>query len=303
MKNSNYFQETGKFLFELHQEILNKIINTLNYEDSYILNYLNKDFNRKYTKKYLKSISSYIYPHGHFLTYFDKECTKIWTSTNYRNGVKHGLYKQYYKDKGNALKLKVTVNYNEDDMEGEFYYYSNNGNIKAILNYKDNKLNGISKYFQDKILWRTKDWTDGIIINETVYYKTGIIETIITYKNGETFSIQDNYNCGNIESVTYLKDKNRICRKKFYLNGNLMWIENLNNNKYEGEHKIFYENGNIQVFETFIDDKIEGTSITYLDDGNVESIVNFKNAKIHGKFTRFFNGKEYSMYFENGIKV
>lgn len=164
---------------------------------------------------------------------------------NYKNGVLKGTSKVYYEngqikeqcnndnnssricsiyDENKMLKIKYKISNNKEEYTKIFNYYDN-GIVKEILQYQNNKLNGISySYYPNKKIEREisfkNDIQDGIA---KVYYENGSLRQETTYQKGK------------IEGLN----------KSYYKNGKVQVEGNFKNNKADGPAKFYYENGKL----------------------------------------------------------
>jgi antitoxin component YwqK of YwqJK toxin-antitoxin module len=188
--NTSYYTNK-KSLNRLPDDILNKIVNISNYEDSKNINNLDRDFNSRYPKSYLQTISSFvkpIEPHGTIRTYYDVNKTKIKEIIEYRNGVKHGEYLKYHKlENGDTrINLKVITNYNKDKLEGRYFEYFKNGQLFEDSFYKNGKKEGTSTHYWQNGNFTVTNYTQGKMNGEEIRYnKNGIILNRELYRNGK----------------------------------------------------------------------------------------------------------------------
>ena len=129
---------------------------------------------------------------------------------NYKNGVLQGISKEYYEngqikeqcnndnntsrickiyDENNVFKIQYKINNNKEEYVKLFKYYDN-GIIKEILQYQNNKLNGISySYYPNKKIEREisfkNDKQDGIA---KFYYENGKLNFTLINKRGKPIS-------------------------------------------------------------------------------------------------------------------
>jgi antitoxin component YwqK of YwqJK toxin-antitoxin module len=237
--NTSYYRNK-KGLNELPNDILNKIINVSNYEDSININYLDRDLNSRYPKSYLQSISKVKEPHGIIRTYYDNKKTQLNEVINYRNGVKHGKYLKYYKLKNRKSKLilEQDVNYKDGKLDGENLSYYDNGQLESFSLYKENREIYNIAYDEsgDKICKRiyTDDYYDSIVID---YTEMDDDEILITSKK-DNYTKEETWKHGKLslnidekiingvrhEKITKYYPNGTIKEENNYLNGVLVHI-------------------------------------------------------------------------------
>ncbi len=169
----------------------------------------------------------------------------VYITTFYEQGHQKGISKEFYEngnlkeqcehknnnsrtcsryDENKLLRVQYKILNNKEEYT-KAYDYHDNGIIKEILQYQNNKLNGISySYYPNKKIEREisfkNDKQDGIA---KVYDENGSLILETTYKNGK------------IEGLN----------KSYYKNGNVQVEGNFKNNKADGPAKFYYENGKL----------------------------------------------------------
>ena len=118
-----------------------------------------------------------------------------------------GKIKSYHEN-GN---LKAEINYKNGKAEGLAKAYYPNGNLESEGNYKDDKLEGLKK----------------------VYYENGNLQAEINYKNGKAEGLA----------------------RAYYENGNLQEEVNFKDGKEEGVAKVYHENGSLKSEINYKDGK------------------------------------------------
>ena len=72
-------------------------------------------------------------------------------------------------------------------------------------------------------------------------------------------------------------------RKHFYNNGQLQWLELLNDEIPEGEQKTWYENGQPCLREFHRNGKVEGIRQIKYDNGNIDTMAQYRNGQLEGE--------------------
>ena len=113
--------------------------------------------------------------------YFDNGVTKR-TSIYNRNLLKHGIYKEYYKE-GN---LKAKIPFVQGRKQGVAKIYFKNGNVSISISYVDNNYNGTIKiYYESGELKIAADYLDNVLHGKAdIYSKDGTIVKTQTFQNG-----------------------------------------------------------------------------------------------------------------------
>ncbi len=109
----------------------------------------------------------------------------------FKNGERDGLTEQFYSDNG---KLRISVNYKNGVLHGEYKQFYENGNIYAETYYNEGVINGNFKdYYENGVLRFAGEYKNGLQDGTWKYYtENKILKSIIEYQNGE-FIEQQNF--------------------------------------------------------------------------------------------------------------
>ena len=145
-------------------------------------------------------------------------------NANFKAGERDGLTEQFYNDTG---KLRVSANYKNGVLEGEFKAYYPNGNLQGEVNYVNGEMNGdFKEYHENKKIRLSGSYKNSLQEGEwKSYLEDGTLESIINYKDGELHGIKEDY----------------------YKNGNVWTRQEFKNNDLDGVYEVYYENGNLQL--------------------------------------------------------
>lgn len=145
-------------------------------------------------------------------------------SGTFKDGERDGLTEQFYNDTG---KLRVSANYKNGVLEGEFKAYYPNGNLQGEVNYVNGEMNGeFKEYHENKKIRLSGSYKNSLQEGEwKSYLEDGTLESIINYKAGELHGIKEDY----------------------YKNGNVWTRQEFKNNDLDGVYEVYYENGNPQL--------------------------------------------------------
>jgi antitoxin component YwqK of YwqJK toxin-antitoxin module len=155
--------------------------------------------------------------------------------------------------------------------EGKWLVYHENGNLYYESEFKNGKLNGLSKiYFENG---QEK---------EEAFYKDDIAEGLgkMFYENGKLLK----------EYTIVGNEYSDICIE-YYSNGNRKIESNYLNGKLHGVFKTYFENGNIKEQRNYVNHKLEGPVVFYNENG-IKTAEYFLTDDLK-------NGK-YKKYYENG---
>ena len=145
-------------------------------------------------------------------------------NANFKDGERDGVTEQFYNDTG---KLRVSANYKNGVLEGEFKAYYPNGNLQGEVNYVNGEMNGdFKEYHENKKIRLSGSYKNSLQEGEWKFYlEDGTLESIINYKDGELHGIKEDY----------------------YKNGNVWTRQEFKNNDLDGVYEVYYENGNLQL--------------------------------------------------------
>ena len=145
-------------------------------------------------------------------------------SGTFKDGERDGLTEQFYNDTG---KLRVSANYKNGVLDGEFKAYYPNGNLQGEVIYKNGEMNGEYKeYNENKSIRLSGNYKNNLQDGEwKSYLEDGTLESIINYKAGELHGLKEDY----------------------YKNGNVWIRQEFKNNDLDGVYEVYYENGNPQL--------------------------------------------------------
>ena len=143
---------------------------------------------------------------------------------NFKEGERDGLTEQFYSDTG---KLRVSGNYKNGVLDGEFKAYYPNGNLQREVIYKNGEMNGEYKeYNENKSIRLFGNYKNNLQDGEwKSYLEDGTLESIVNYKDGELNGLKEDY----------------------YKNGNVWIRQEFKNNDLDGVYEVYYENGNPQL--------------------------------------------------------
>ena len=108
---------------------------------------------------------------------------------NYKNGIKEGLYVEYYKNG----QVELLGKYNDGNMNGEFEKYYENGQLESRENYKNGIKEGLYvEYYKNGQVELLGKYSDGNMNGVfEKYYENGQLESRISYKNDRLYYIYD----------------------------------------------------------------------------------------------------------------
>lgn len=173
----------------------------------------------------------------------------------------HGLPLMFPKDVVSAITADplepIEYEY-EDEVEepvipptekpetGEHEEYYPSGELKAVRNYKDGKLDGISRdYFKNGQLQLEQNFREGKADGNTLgYYRDGSLRSDNYYRNGKAWRIESYYRNGDLK-VEFLFEGDKEIRKGYYTGGRPMYVDTYVNHKLINA-KSYDKDGNLR---------------------------------------------------------
>jgi antitoxin component YwqK of YwqJK toxin-antitoxin module len=235
---------------------------------------------------------------------------------SYKNGLQHGISKDYY---GNGNKSKET-NFKYNKKRGKQTFWHKNGNIKQIINWKDGQKHG-----KETTWWRKNNtkkqvinWRDGQKVGlETKWSRKGKEKYQKSHKateqkqklNTDSYGVMYALNpkrlytgqdttlhpSGKKLAITNYKDglKDGIFTR-YSETGSVKEKTNYKKGKKHGAYESWYDNGNKMRVATYMDGKLHGLLTNWHSHDPIKSIeTNYENGKKHGLETSWY---------ENGAK-
>jgi antitoxin component YwqK of YwqJK toxin-antitoxin module len=150
-------------------------------------------------------------------------------------------------------QVSSMVLYNDSNKMGDHTYYYPSGNIKCIQEWKNGKLNGFERYYNNatNILVKFIEYKDNVRVNEEIIYNkhgTNVFRKL--HLNDHIYKMTFNYNEYKIIEGTFVNNKLHGTLIVTYLNpNNLLYIKY---NKY-----IYnYDNGVLKSVNTYFDNNL-----------------------------------------------
>lgn len=144
-------------------------------------------------------------------------------------------------------------NFTNDTLDGISVVYANGGHAKWVATYRNGKLNGVKKLYNQE---NFKIQEEGNYVNNL---REGI--TYWYFLEGEK-SIQYTYKNGLLEGKM----------KTFYRNGNINSEGTYKNNELEGDYFEYYEDGKPKNIGKYVKGKKEGLWKEYDENGKVKQV-------------------------------
>lgn len=206
-----------------------------------------------FTYSYKGDIKSYHkeYYEGEVIIYDENQ--EIGAIINYKNGIKHGLSKLFYRNK------IVHEPYINGKLDGDYKEYNRLKRLTLLEQYKNGKSHGIYKKF----------------------YDNGNLEYFHQNKNGIPYGVHEEYyENGQLKNKYYIKKgKYEGIYLSYFENGQIKLKGNYKNHKKSGICIKYYANGSIRYKELYVDGKKNGEQFYYYPSGKLWKHEVYKNNK------------------------
>lgn len=192
-----------------------------------------------------------------------------------QQGRKHGKWTKPYR---NGQKAYVGQ-FNHGEPVGTFKRYHPNGNLKAIMNYRED-----DKVYTELYNLKGKKQAEGIYTGRKkdstwlIYDENGNLVSKERYETGkrEGKSVKF-YSSGDTSQIMRWKDgKKHGIFKQFFENGQLKMIGRYLEGTLDGHLTIFYPNGYKNVEGKYKDNLREGKWVYYNEYGDTTNTIKYK---------------------------
>ncbi|WP_158276102.1 toxin-antitoxin system YwqK family antitoxin [Brumimicrobium oceani] len=251
--------------------------------------------------------------------YYDRE-GNLRADLNYKEGLKHGLCKEYYEFGDKLLRSEVVF---KDGIEnGSFAYYDPKGNLESKGDYQRVMPDG-NVFYDGRIVfnkmyggimkpWRIETWKDfkrnGVF--ETYRYNYNKVTgsqcygyTKFNYVDNLRSGIQETFDGEGIKTSERYFEIVEINGRAFSQNtgthkewrkGQLISLTEWKNGLKNGVSKQYYDNGQLAAESYYEDDRLIDISKTYYENGELGNIT---SVEINENKDRIYSVKS---YFRNG---
>lgn len=180
------------------------------------------------------------------------------------NGMKEGVWTEYHTTSYPAS----TTTYLHGKKDGLAMKISGSGNVQSIENYKDDKLEGPYRAYNN----------EGVGILEESYYSEGKKHGGYTkwYPNGKKQ-----------ESGTYRYDKREGKSIWYYESGSLAAEYHYADSEIDGDVSTYYKNGKLSAFGPYKNGKQTGNWKEYYENGNLKAEGNYTNGDKEGQWKNY----------------
>ncbi len=227
---------------------------------------------------------------------------KLYSNINYKNGIKHGFYFEYYPNG----KVSKEIVYSHGNINEKGYEYAKDGRIITLLKYRNNIL--VNKFRINRM--DTENRMQNIWIE---FYKSKTIRIKGYYldnlKHGYFKYYDENENLINIEKYEHgkllVKNKEDIdikIEKTYYKNRKLKKYSSFKGGKLEGIQREYTEEGKVMLSSVYKAGKIleqggiinslgkkDGKWVYYYSDGKIRKTGNYRDGLKQGEWIYYYS--------------
>ena len=236
----------------------------------------------------MNGLSVTFYPNGN-----------IHTEINMAQGGKNGLSKEYYQHG----QLQSTGWYIDDVLQGDWFFYDEQGRLISKAYYRNGDLWG----------YREEFWPNGKKSEEQLY-TGGWLESIVQYDSagnelnhaffpGGSGKYQLSFPNGKkMESGEYVRGYLDGKFETYYFDGSLKSVEYFKRGAMDSLHKVFYYGGQVYAEGNEKDGARDGVWKTYDEEGHLVTSGNYVKGNLTGIFNYYYkDGKtELDTVYKNG---
>ena len=201
------------------------------------------------------------------IDYYDIDMKHIKRSYTLQNGMKDGLFTEYFING----KISLMKEYRMNTLVGTIKEYYENGRLKTSVNYYRGKQHG----------------------QQIIYYSNGNICKIIQYRygqpHGKWFSYYDSDKLMKVKSVDYFLYGRSIKKSMtYYENGVLKSLITFScDGNRNGVCKRFYDTQQLKSSKYYVNDKLNGETVEYYRNGNKKRVLYHLEGKLNGTVYKF----------------
>jgi len=220
------------------------------------------------------------------------------TDIYYKLEDSHTLRKVDYE---NGLLIDEEVNYKNNKMNGEAKSYDENGKLNGRTIFKDNIKLEEDVHKENEILKNT--FKNGELVKQDICAPNGTLKER-RILNGDEMEYSTFYPNGNVKQKILTKDKIIIKEQIYARNGNIMSNSFFSDGKPVIELFEYYPDGKLFRKISTINKMLNGDSIEYYPNGNIKEKVHFIDDKEEGE--HFFYDEKGNLIkteiYKNGVK-
>lgn len=314
----NHLLDSTWIFYSLYEDTMEKINFILGKRNGYSFTY---NFDREDKPENIgKIIAKELYVNDKkegdaYYYYNDGRIMKI---SSYRNNLLNGKTYEYDRNgtiitiltysKGNIIERERINRVDENELkQGIWMEFDNNLIVKKEVEFKNDRINGTYKEFNEKgEISLLLKYEDGNIIEDEEVLDPDV-EIKNEYSNNGNLIFSGTYR-NNIPVGLHRKydDNGDVINSYIYSNDGILLSEGIvdKDGKKEGKWKYFYSDGKLKAEGNYISNLENGSWKFYFNDGSIEQNGEYKNGKYNGlwkwyypgnqvkKEENYFNGKE-----------
>jgi antitoxin component YwqK of YwqJK toxin-antitoxin module/Tfp pilus assembly protein PilF len=234
--------------------------------------------------------------------YVSKSLWEVYAKRNINHFGKQQEVLIYLRD-GNPFMIGKVV---DGKNQGKFKIVNTHGQMVSELNYVDNELDGLQRYFYEtgQVSEETY-YSKGVKNGETKeYLKNGNLQSVGNYKDGKlngtflTYYVNGGKQC-ELNFIDDVRDGKVIC---YYVNGKKKNELNYTQGKLNGKLENYNEVGDLTASYNYVNDELEGDGITYFDGKIIKSKTAYKAGKVVDSYKEYSENQTLTkeILYENG---
>lgn len=232
-----------------------------------------------------KMIGEWVYfnKEGDLLKIYHYQCDKISSKFTFDDScrVKSAKWIEYFPETKTIRNKGTLKDYKK---EGKWEKYYNTGELRQVLNYKNDIRHGASFYYYNNgNLANKTNYKDGLEVGDYEMYDQttkNLIEKTYMLNGKFNGSYIENYPNGKVkEKGNYIKGDRTSEWHYYFENGKVKMTGAYLNNKRTDVWKRYDEKGNLRAEISFKASERDGKSVFYNEDGSIDEIKLYKNDK------------------------
>jgi antitoxin component YwqK of YwqJK toxin-antitoxin module len=206
------------------------------------------------------------------------------TDTVFNQSDKNGLKQGYWKKSYPNGQLMYKGFFKDGKPLGEMRRYYESGDLKALMQYKENDNRVFAKIFYDTGELASEGFYIGgkkDSIWKYFSYYTNTLTATENYTNGIKNGLEKHFyeNQQLSEEIEWKNDLKDGVWNQFFDDGKPKLRATYNQNKVQGVYVVYYPNGDIYILGGYLDNKRHGKWVFYSDNKQVKSEIVYTNGK------------------------
>lgn len=233
---------------------------------------------------------------GEYIHYYDIDKKNIRTIETYSYGLREGEYKEFHENG----QLSALMHYKDDSLSGQAKEYYDNGHLKSSYYYLNNEIEGeFLSFYRNKKPESNRKFKNGLLDGiEKVYYENGELSSLFNYSKGVKSGIcKEFYPNGKLKSSCIYSDKPHDC-SVYYSDGQIKEKGECMGSQKVGLWEKYHENGVISetgyyATSDYTESMKHGLWKTYYPNGQLRTTGEYAKGIRHGQWIKYYSdGKE-----------